>query len=476
MTNKDKSKLISSYPLRYKVLIVLLITCLSFIIVLIYFDKTPSSFLKLIFGKNSIQSEKFDNSSLYSYSEPVDQLETINSILDVLEESDASSIPKIDIGTDVTDKFLNYASIVDDFSSLSNLVTTWDNKYLAFNNSKLFLFQILGNKIYLRSLDVPGVEKIEFAYIFKSGNILFCDYKNAYYSHDNLLTFHKSNILDVDDKQYLADDHGNFFSLGIDGRQIIDGKEIRVWDNYTNYGAWQPGISRSEQVQVWYTIDEGKTIKVAYKFGYTHPKLLCRHIHAVNICPWDNTFWVQTGDMSNECHWIQGKYNWEEDSWSWDVKASGDHMSYYKSSGFVFHDNYVFWSDDSSDPKKHGIWKTIYSNLTGKNIDTNLFEKVLNTDKEIAKLVGNNEGFMIASQYFKSDDNKYKIFTTDNGGLTWQTTNTSFQIINIHPPNAYGQILGNYFINQETFEAIHFWDGGPSIFINSYLKRPRILK
>ena len=472
---KNIIKLISSYPQRHKILFVMLMACLFFIILLIYFNKTPVSFVKLIFGKIGVESEQFDNSNLYSYEEPVDELETLNSFLSILNVADTNLSSELIVGTDVTDKFFKYAGMIGDFINLSKLVTTWDNKYLAFNNSKLFLFQILANKIYLRSLDVPGIEQIKFAYIFQSGNILFCDNRNAYYSHDNLLTFHESNVYDVDGKQYLPNDHGNFLSLGIDGRQIIDGKEIRVWGNYINYGTWQPGISRSEQVQIWYTIDDGKSIKVAYKFGKSTPKLLCRHIHSVNMCPWDNTFWVQTGDMSNECHWIQGSYNWESDSWSWDVKATGDHMSYYKSTGFVFYDNYVFWSDDSSDPKKHGIWKTLYSNLNGKNINVNLFKKVVNTDKEIAKLVGNSEGFMIASQYFKSNDNKYKIITSDNGGLTWRTINTAFQIINIHPPNAYGQILGNLFINQETFEAIHYWDGGPSIFINSYLERSRIL-
>ncbi len=462
--------------MQQKVSIVLLIICLSFIIILIYFDITPSSFIKSIFEKISIQSEKIDNSNSYSYSEPVDHIESVQSILNLLKENGSEAIPDIDIGTDVTEEFLNYANMVNDFGNLSNLVTTWDNKYLAYNNSKLFLFQVLGNKIYLRSLDVPGVKKIKFAYIFESGNIIFCDYDNAYYSHDNLLSFQKSSVLDADGKQYLASKHGNFFSLGIDSRQIIKNKEIRVWGNYTNYGDWQPGVSRSEQIQVWYTVDEGKTIKIAYKFGYTTPKLICRHIHAVNMCPWDNTFWIQSGDMNNECHWIQGKYNWEEDKWHWEVKASGDHMSYYKSTGFVFYDNYVFWADDSSDPEKHGIWRTAYSNLINKKIDTNRFEKILDTNKEIAKLVGNKEGFMIASQYFKSDDNKYKIFVTANGGETWKISNTTFQIINIHPPNVFGQILGNYFINQETFEAIHYWDGGPSIFINSYLKNSKLLK
>ena len=473
---KNKTTFLSNYKFHQKVLIFLLILCFGFISILAYFDKTPSNFFSSIYRKIHNQAEQFDNSNLYHYSKPVDHLESVFSFLEILEESDSSSIPNTDFGMDVTDKFRDYADIVNDFSNLSNIITTWDNKYLAFYNSKLFLFQILENKIYLKSLNVPGIKMIRHAYIFKSGNILFCDNNNAYYSDDNLSTFHKSNILDIDGKHYIPNKFGNFFNLVIDGRQIIEGKEIRVWGNYANYGVWQPGISRSEQIQVWYTTDEGKTIKVAYKFGNTFPILLARHIHAINMCPWDNTFWVQTGDMSNECHWLQGKYDWEKDTWFWDVKASGDHMSYYKSTGFVFLDDYVFWSDDSSDPKKHGVWKTPYSNLIAKKIDTNLFEKVLETDKEIIELVGSTEGIMIASQYFKSKDNEFKIFFTEDGGVTWLTRSTAFQIVNVHPPNAFGSILGNYFINQQTFEAVHFWDISPSIFINSYLKKTKISK
>lgn len=457
-----------------KVLIILLFLCLTFIALLIYTDYSPSSLFNSVLQNISSEPKQFDNSNLYTHSEPIDHLESVNSILNVLKKPDTSSAPETDIGIDVTDRFINYTTLVSDFSNLSNLIASWDNNYLAFYDQKLLLFKILKNKIYLKTLDVPGINEIRFAYIFKNGNILFTDYTNAYYSHDNLTTFHKSDILDIDGKKYSPNKYGNFFSLVIDGRQFIDNKEIRVWGNYATYGVWQPGISRSEQIQVWYTIDEGKTIKTAYKFGHNIPKLSARHVHAVNMCPWDNTFWVQTGDMKNECHWIQGKYNWKQDSWSWDVKASGDHMSYFKSTGFVFLDNYVFWADDSSDPEKHGIWKTPYSNLIANNIDIKLFEKVFDTDQKIISLYGNNKGFMIASQYFKSNDNKYKIFSTSDGGSTWLTKITAFQIVNIHPPNAFGQILGNYFVNQQTFEAVHFWDLAPSVFINSYLKKSQL--
>jgi hypothetical protein len=191
------------------------------------------------------------------------------------------------------------------------------------------------------------------------------------------------------------------------------------------------------------------------------------------MCPWDNSFWVQTGDGVNECHWMQGKYDWENDTWNWNLAASGDELSFSKSTGIVFHDDFVFWSDDSSDPKNHGIWKTPYSNLVSNDIDTMLFEKALDLDKEIAMLVGNREGFMIASQYFKSADNRYKVFLSNDAGLTWQTISTSFQIANLHPPNRFGHLLGNYFVNQETFEAMHYWNMSPSILINSYMSNTK---
>ena len=462
---------LKSYPALLKFFALLLLLCLGFLFYLVLTNLSPLSAVNKLIKNFQSKGTVYDNTDLYSFSKPLDESEMIEEIISILEDKNESQMLEKSIGINVTDEFLNYANLVSDFSNLTKVITSWDNKLLAFDNSKLFLFQILDNKIYLKFLKVPNIEKISFAYIFKSGSILFCDYQNAYYSQDNLTTFHKSKVLDIDGQPFAANDHGNFFSLIIDNRQIIDGKEIRVWGNYSNYGVWEPGVKRSEQVQVWYTIDEGKTIKAAYKFGYNNPEIRYRHIHAVNMCPWDNSFWVQTGDMSNECHWIQGNYNFENDSWTWDVIASGDQMSNYKSTGFVFRDNYVFWADDSSDPVKHGIWKTKYSNLTSGNINSELFEKVFSTDKEIGMMIGNSEGLMLASQYFKSNDNRYKIFSSFDGGLTWKTINTSLQILNIHPPNAFGKILGNYYINQDTFEAIHFWDGGSSIFINSYLKK-----
>lgn len=465
---KIKSTIFRSSQFWLTILLVSFTLCFCFLIILFYLNATPYSAIKLLLGKLENEEIVYDTSDLYDYSEPVAHLETVKLFWDLIENSEPNNDHESVVGADVKNEFLSFTKLANDFINLSNLVTTWDDKYLAFNNRRLYLFQISTGKIFMKSLDVPDVERIEYAYIYKSGNILFCDNQNAYYSHDNLFTYKKADVLDFDGKPNAANKYGNFFSLVIDNRQIIDGKEIRVWGNYSNYGIWKPGKERSEQIQVWYTVDEGKTIKSAYRFGESEPKLHARHIHSVNMCPWDDTFWVQTGDDLNECHWIRGKYNWDEDSWTWNIVASGDELSNFKSTGFVFYNNYVYWSDDSSDPNKHGIWKTPYSNLINTKIDVNQFEKVLSTNKEIGWFTGDQKGFMLASQYFKSVDDKYKIFTSYDGGVTWTSFNTAHQIINIIPPNEHSIVLGNYFINQETLEAVHHWDWKPSVFVNSY--------
>lgn len=460
----------------FTLLALLFTVCFCFLIILFYLNTSPYSAINLLLGTLKNKELVYDTSNLYEYSEPVSHLHTVKRFVDLIGNPDLINDSASTIGVDVKSAFLQYVSLAEDFSNISNLITSWYDKYLAFNDRKLYLFQVKNGKIFMKSLDVPDIDRIEYAYIFKSGNIMFCDNQNAYYSHDNLFSYQKSELLDIDGKAYVPNKYGNFFSLAVDGIQTIDGKEIRVWGNYSNYGVWKPGKERSEQLQVWYTIDEGKTIKSAYKFTHSEPKLLARHIHAVNMCPWDNSFWLQTGDGLNECHWLQGKYDWDEDLWNWRLIASGDEMSYYKSTGFAFYDNYVFWADDSSDPSKHGIWKTPYTNLISSKIDINQFEKSLSTNKEFGLFAGNEKGFLIASQYFKSPDSKYKIFVSRDGGVNWMSINTTYQIINLIPPNQHGVILGNYFINQETLEAVHQWDWKPSIFVNSYLDERIIIK
>lgn len=459
----------STNKLKLNILYIIILLSFGFILYLAYTNQSPIRFAKSFLSSFTDKQEKYDNTNVINKIEPFDESEIISSLVKILNQSGQTVKQENVTGENVTKNFLSFADLSEDFKSLSYLVSTWENKFLAFDKSTLFLFQVSGKDLFMRKMKVPDVEKIEYAFIFKSGNILFGDHKNLYYSDDNLSTYNKSKLFDADGKEFKPDNYGNFYCLVTDVRQIINGKELRVWGNYTNYGAWVPGAERSTQVQVWYTADEGRTVRMAYKFN-TDSTMRARHVHSVNFCLWDNSFWIQSGDMFGECNWIQGKYNIESDIWTWNVKATGDHMSYYKTTGFVFHNDTLFWSDDSSDPQKHGIWKTPYSNMIADKIDETKFQKAFESDKEMTNFTGYPDGFMLGVQDFKSLDGKHKIFVSEDGGLSWKTIETAYQIANIHRKNDFGLVLGNYFVNQPSFESIHFWDWKPSLFVNSYIE------
>ncbi|HSL90920.1 MAG TPA: hypothetical protein VK870_16585 [Ignavibacteriaceae bacterium] len=136
----------SNSRLHSRILLVLLTACVGFILSLFFFNQTPVSFVKLIFQKAGIETEFYDTTDLYIFSKPADHMDILNEILEVVEKSGTGLIPGNDAGQDVTQQFRSYAANAENFANLSNIVATWDNKYLAFNNSKLFLFQIEGKK------------------------------------------------------------------------------------------------------------------------------------------------------------------------------------------------------------------------------------------------------------------------------------------------------------------------------------------
>lgn len=379
-------------------------------------------------------------------------------------------------GKNVSSHFDQYAESLKYMDGLEKIVANWENKFLAFDNEELILYQIIDKSLYYSSLQTPGLQEIDFAFIFKNGSILWCDRSECYYSHDNLQSFQKSLVLDIEEQPYNPNSHGNFYSLVIDNRQFINGKELRVWGNYTTHGQWSPGKSQSENIQIWYTIDEGKTIKTAFSFDKKPGQsgVYSRHVHAVNLNPSDSSFWVQTGDYTGECHWMRGVYSYEKDAWNWEVIATGNHLSHYKTTGFVFFDNYVYWGNDAQDPALKGVWRTPYSNLLAKGINPDLFERVLETGIEICSFTGDGNGIMIASECNEGcrPDGKSKVYFSNDGGNVWEARNTYRMLLNIHPPNSFGAILGNYFDNECSMSnsGIHYWDKRPSLFVNSYFE------
>jgi hypothetical protein len=121
----------------------------------------------------------------------------------------------------------------------------------------------------------------------------------------------------------------------------VDGVEMMVWGNYCNV------LGGASPVNIYYSIDGGRTVKIAYTFGQSpyfrdngsegggatgtllgNPDnpVHCRHIHTVAYNPAENAFYASTGDADRpegyECHWLRGTYDATKDQWHWKVIVS----------------------------------------------------------------------------------------------------------------------------------------------------------
>lgn len=244
---------------------------------------------------------------------------------------------------------------IDYYFSDLHICTQRDNKVLAFNDAGTLMLSNDGGLTYpITKITNPTISIITFAHLFENGNILFADETKCYYSIDNLLTYSQSTTKGISGSNFIPNTVSNFRSSGNDNANI-NGNEILVWGNYT----------LDTEVNAWYSIDGGATVKSCYKPGVTltpSATVPARHIHAISFNPSDNSFWIQTGDSVTESGWIKGLYNWETDTWVWTLIRLD--YTYNKSVGIGFIGNYAYWGEDNdTDAKKSGIYKVLYSDM-----------------------------------------------------------------------------------------------------------------
>jgi len=151
-----------------------------------------------------------------------------------------------------------------------------------------------------------------------------------------------------------------------------------VWGNYCNV------IGGATPVNIYYSTDGGRTVKIAYSFGRNpfftddgssgggrggtllgdpENPVIARHVHSVAYNPAEDAFYACTGDLTRgagrECHWLRGTYDAEKDAWAWKVIISDESNSRYKCGGINFVDGKVYWISDSNGPEPHdrGIFR-----------------------------------------------------------------------------------------------------------------------
>jgi hypothetical protein len=322
------------------------------------------------------------------------------------------------------------------------------NKAFARGDGSLFLSRD-NTHTWPHSLAFPEARRITFSHILKNGNILFATGSKLYLSSDNLNSCQQITVKAQDGSDYVphtpqnADYPGWYFHTlpGVVSWDV-NGAEMLVWGNYCNV------LGGATPVNIYYSTDQGRTVKIAYAFGQNphfrddgstgggdtgillgdpHNPVICRHIHAVAYNPVEDAFYACTGDVDrgsgHECHWLRGTYDATKDHWLWKILISANSNSRYKSGGISFVDGQLYWvSDangqisDTNGPKEYdrGIFRCSPAHLANPEKHTLLFNPQVESGSMIIQ-----DGVILASHCAPASPLDTGFIVSTDLGETW---------------------------------------------------------
>ncbi|MFP6901134.1 MAG: hypothetical protein VCA36_09325 [Opitutales bacterium] len=312
------------------------------------------------------------------------------------------------------------------------------NQAFGFSEGKIFLSEDNG-KTWPRQKIFPHARHITFSCILKNGNILFATRSQLYLSTDRLKSVRSITVKNPDGSDYLPHkphdpEKPGWYFHPLDGVHTweVGGKEMLVWGNYCNV------LGGAVPVNIYYSTDQGKTVKIAYSFGqnprYTdHGKLLgnpdnpviCRHIHSVAYNPTENAFYACTGDRDHadgrhECHWLRGTYDARGDTWQWKVLVSSGNNSRFKSGGINFVNGRLYWAADANGRvppgqlHDRGIFTCAPADLADKSKHTQLFNPLY----ESANMIIEDE-VILSAHYAPASPYRTGFIISPDLGKTW---------------------------------------------------------
>ena len=315
------------------------------------------------------------------------------------------------------------------------------NKAFGFSDGTIFLSED-NARTWPNSIAFPNAQNITFSCILKNGSIIFATRSRLYISRDNLKTYHQITVRNTDGSDYIPHspknkEHPGWYFHPLDGVHTwdVNGVEMLVWGNYCNV------LGGASPVNIYYSTDNGNTVKIAYAFGRNPnyrdngnagggPKgtllgdpenpVICRHIHCVAYNPAENAFYACTGDHDiedkHECHWLKGTYNSDRDKWHWKVLVSDSSNSRYKAGGINFVDDKLYWIADANGPKPHdrGIFRCNPADITKPQEHSMLFNPLYESANMIIQ-----DGVILASHYAPASPYSTGFIISLDMGRTW---------------------------------------------------------
>lgn len=315
------------------------------------------------------------------------------------------------------------------------------SRAFAFGGGKIMLSEDCG-KTWAHSADFDEAEDITFSVLMKNGNVLFATREKLFLSTDSLKTHREIIVKKPDGSDYLphkpvkADLPGWYFH-SLDGEHCfdVDGREMLVWGNYCNV------LGGAVPVNIYYSTDNGETVKLAYAFGQNpkfqqkdappdtpmlgDPKnpLIARHIHNVSYNSAEKAFYACTGDIDRthgkEVHWLRGTYDAKADVWDWKLVISVDSNSRFKAGGMNFIDGKIYWIADANGPaiaNRHdrGIFMCDPKDFTDTSKHTLLFNPMFESANMLYQ-----DGVFVATHCAPASTYACGIIWSPDKGKTW---------------------------------------------------------
>ncbi len=235
-------------------------------------------------------------------------------------------------------------------------------KVLKFDDVHTLSLSTDGGVTYSTTL-VTTLNEVEHAFIFDSGNIYFFSGTKAYYSFDNLASYHECSVKGIDGNDYVAGTLQNFRPWGFETIEVVhDGVTLHTWGAYIT-----DGTAMDTNVNQWEIVDGETTINSVYKFGVSLPAAVCRHIHYITYDSISDTFFMGTGDDTNpKDNVMRGSRS--GGVWTWEILGSGAGTSIWETTGISLDTDYIYIAGEDNDTDK-GIRRLLRTDIA--NIATN---------------------------------------------------------------------------------------------------------
>jgi len=316
-----------------------------------------------------------------------------------------------------------------------------DSKAFGFDDATVYLSED-NARTWPHRIAFADAAKITFSAILKNGNLIFATGSKLHLSTDNLKTYRPITVKDAGGADYVPHKPRNpelpgWYFHPLDGVHTwdVNGVEMLVWGNYCNV------LGGATPVNIYYSVDGGRTVKIAYAFGQNpgyrdngsegggptgtplgdlDNPVIARHVHCVAYNPAENAFYACTGDRDrdgkHECHWLRGTYDAAGDKWSWNIMVSTDSNHRYKSGGINFVDGKLYWAADANGPKPHdrGIFRCDPADIARPEAHTMLF----NPQYEAANMII-QDGVILSSHYAPASPYSTGFIISPDMGRTW---------------------------------------------------------